>query len=170
MTAVIRLAEARCRASMVINCSMMWKLIGWLWLCITKQSAPRTLSVEADVDLAVGEDRPLEPAEPDAQQIGDFFGQRLIGATGEQHQPFAAYDFHGLLTLLLLLLPSLFAGSVAADLFLFGSLDGQRPGGTSWVITDPAPVNARRPRSSTGATSIVSEPMKARSPILVGCL
>ena len=44
MTAVIRLADARSRASIMISCSMMWWLIGWQWLWMTKQSAPRTLS------------------------------------------------------------------------------------------------------------------------------
>src|SRR3990170_128639 len=43
------------------------------------------------------------------------------------------------------------------------------PGGTSWVTTEPAPVAAPSPMV-TGATSIVSEPMKAPSPITVRCL
>ena len=42
---MIRRAEARFRASMVMNCSIMFSLIGCEWLCITKQSAPRTHSV-----------------------------------------------------------------------------------------------------------------------------
>ena len=46
------------------------------------------------IDLAVGENGPLQTAEPDAQEIGHLGGQRLIGATGEEHQAFAAYDFH----------------------------------------------------------------------------
>ncbi len=41
-TAVMRLADARLRASIMISCSMMWKLISGAWLCSTKQSAPRT--------------------------------------------------------------------------------------------------------------------------------
>jgi hypothetical protein len=45
MTAVMRFAEALLRASIMINCSMMCSLIGALWLWMTKQSAPRTDSV-----------------------------------------------------------------------------------------------------------------------------
>ena len=43
------------------------------------------------------------------------------------------------------------------------------PSGTSWVITDPAAVVAPAP-TTTGATSIVSLPMKAPAPISVRCL
>ena len=43
------------------------------------------------------------------------------------------------------------------------------PAGTSRVMTDPDPVIAPSP-SVTGATSIVSEPTKTSSPIVVRCL
>ena len=42
------------------------------------------------------------------------------------------------------------------------------PAGTSFVITEPAPVFASFP-IVTGATNIVSEPMLAPSPITVRC-
>jgi hypothetical protein len=42
------------------------------------------------------------------------------------------------------------------------------PAGTSWVITDPDPVSAPSP-TVTGATSMVSEPMKTFLPISVRC-
>ena len=50
-----------------------------------------------------------------------------------------------------------------------GTPTASLPGGTSWVTTAPAPVFAPSP-ISTGATSIVSTPTKAPSPIVVRCL
>ena len=44
MTAVMRLAEARLRASTMISCSMIHWLIGEVWLCSTNASQPRTES------------------------------------------------------------------------------------------------------------------------------
>jgi hypothetical protein len=43
------------------------------------------------------------------------------------------------------------------------------PGGTSEVITEPAAVYAPSP-TVTGATSMVSEPIRTWSPIVVWCL
>ena len=50
-----------------------------------------------------------------------------------------------------------------------GTPTASLPGGTSWVTTAPAPVFAPSP-TSTGATSIVSTPMNAPAPMVVGCL
>src|SRR5450759_2736830 len=50
-----------------------------------------------------------------------------------------------------------------------GTPTASMPAGTSFVTTDPAPVHAPSP-SSTGATSIVSEPRKTFLPIFVLCL
>ena len=50
-----------------------------------------------------------------------------------------------------------------------GTPTASLPGGTSRVTTAPAPVFAPSP-TSTGATSIVSTPTNARSPIRVRCL
>jgi hypothetical protein len=44
MTALIRLADARLRASIMISCSMIRSLTGALWVWITNASVPRTLS------------------------------------------------------------------------------------------------------------------------------
>ena len=52
---------------------------------------------------------------------------------------------------------------------LVGAATANAPSGTSRVITEPLAVMASSP-TRTGATSIVSEPMNARSPISVRCL
>jgi hypothetical protein len=44
MTALIRLADARLSASIMISCSMIRSLTGAEWVWITKASVPRTLS------------------------------------------------------------------------------------------------------------------------------
>jgi len=48
------------------------------------------------------------------------------------------------------------------------ALTPSAPDGTSRRITEPAPVYAPSP-ISTGATSTVLEPMRARAPITVRC-
>ena len=57
------------------------------------------------------------------------------------------------------LLPVILAGTPTASL----------SGGMSFVTTAPAPVAAPAP-TVTGATSMVSQPMKASSPMMVRCL
>jgi hypothetical protein len=51
---------------------------------------------------------------------------------------------------------------------LLGAPQRQRPSGTSSVMTDPLAVIASSPMV-TGATSIVSDPMKTFRPITVRC-
>ena len=81
MTAVMRLADARLAASIMISCSMIASLTdsprGAVRLDDEDVGAPHDL-VEAAVDLAVGELDEVRVPELDAEVVGDLLGQRRV--------------------------------------------------------------------------------------------
>src|SRR5438552_9278513 len=125
--------------------------------------------LDLDVDLAVRKVAKAGVGEPDVEDLGDFRGQRHVGTTRDQLE----------LTPRRRVRPGVFdrglqppdhLASLASTGFLRIALAGTptavAPSGTSFVTTEPAPVRAPLP-SLTGATSIVSTPTNAPSPISV---
>src|SRR4029450_11865902 len=146
----------------------------------------------AAVHLAVGEGPQVDRPEIDVELAGDLRGQLHRSPPAEHHQalgvvlrdvgehlgallddafldrahvvlspcfassPSCAFD-----SLAVLVYPSMFSCS--------GREIPRAPGGTSRVITDPAPVYAASP-TFTGATNAVSTPIRTWSPITVRCL
>src|SRR5665213_1265609 len=118
--------------------------------------------LDLDVDLAVGEPPKAGVGERNLKHLGDALRQdRVRGAA----QEFEGAPRGGLL-------PGVLngCGQSANHCFLRITLAGTptavAPSGTSLVTTEPAPVRDPLP-SLTGATSIVSTPTKAPSPISV---
>ena len=153
-------------------------------------SAPRTLSFGAEIDLARSEPRRSAFAEIDAEVLGDLLRERRMGRPREQHHLLLGDDLHacppvvrgyvvGFRDLFLFFFVAPASPAVSDDArssslrFRYpGTMrcsprsTASAPGGTSFVITDPAPVTAPFP-IRTGATSMVSEPIRTSSPMTV---
>src|SRR5579864_3079161 len=118
--------------------------------------------LDLDVDLPVGEVAQPRIRQLDVEDLRDARGQHRVGAARDELQ-FAPRRSLGPGVLDRRLQPP-------DQLFLRTTLAGTptavAPSGTSFVTTEPAPVRTPLP-SLTGATSIVSTPTKAPSPISV---
>ena len=85
---MIRRADARLRASIVINCSMMLSLIGCMTLHDVAVRPADALS-RPHIDLAIGEMGTLELAQGDTKDLGDLFRKGDVGPPGEEHHSIA---------------------------------------------------------------------------------
>src|SRR5215472_8881863 len=117
------------------------------------------------VDLAVREAPQSRVGERHTEHVGDAGGKVGVGRTGDQLELAPgrgrlADVLHGSLQ------PPDHLLSVFLRTTLAGTPTAVAPSGTSFVTTDPAPVREPLP-SLTGATSIVSTPTNAPSPISV---
>src|SRR5256886_6966950 len=118
--------------------------------------------LDLDVDLAVREVAQPGIGQLDVQDLGDPCGELGVGAARDELELAPRRSVS----------PGVFDRGLQPpdQLFLRITLAGTptavAPSGTSFVTTEPAPVRAPLP-SLTGATSIVSTPTKAPSPISV---
>src|SRR5688500_15152302 len=135
----------------------------------------------ADVDLAAGEAGDVRVVEIDAEMLGNFLGQGRMRRPRVQHHVLLGDDLlHGTHASPS---PSIYRARFRAAFpfpfafrrFAYPSTTrcsarstARAPSGTSLVMAEPAPVTASRP-TRIGATNIVSEPMNARSPMMVRC-
>src|SRR5439155_7975029 len=134
-------------------------------------SAHRVLDL--DVDLAVGEMAQARIGQLNVEDLGDPGGQLRVGAAGDELELAPGRGLRpGELDRGLKPPYQLGSESESGDFtgFLRTTLAGTptavAPSGTSLVTTEPAPVRDSLP-SLTGATSIVSTPTNAPSPISV---
>src|SRR5437899_1067528 len=136
--------------------------------------------LDLDVDLAVGEAAQARVGELDVEDLGDAGGQFGVRAAGDELERPPRRGLlpgeldcagqptdHSVCSPPLSLTLSLSErGEFFLRITLAGTPTAVAPSGTSFVTTEPAPVRAPLP-SLTGATSIVSTPTKAPSPISV---
>ena len=92
ITAMIRRAEASFAALIMMSSSNRLSLTDWRTPlntlqvdCTRNTSAPRMLSANRHVDLAVGERLDLDLAELDVEALGDVLAEGGAGAPGEHH-------------------------------------------------------------------------------------
>ena len=83
MTAVMRPAEARRQASIMMSSSIRLSLTGLQVDCTRNTSLPRTDSLMRDGNLAVGKGRYGAVAQRQPQLAADALGKRTVGVGAE---------------------------------------------------------------------------------------
>src|SRR5687767_11239523 len=129
--------------------------------------APDAL-LRPDVDLPAGESEDLRVAQLHADVRADLLGQRRMRRAREQHHALLGDDLpdagHAFPLFARRRICRSFRSRYPETIRCSPRSTARAPGGTSLVITEPAPVTAPLP-IRTGATNIVSLPIRASSPI-----